>query len=557
MNSNEKTNVELLKELQELKSKYNLLKIKYDQDKTTQKALRESEERYRLLADVTIEGILIHKDGIALDLNQALAIMLGYNKEELINTNLIDFIHEEDQHIAYENIAKNYNLPYEVRVIKKNGELFIAELLGKTIYGNDNELRVVGIRDITEKKKSAELLRKSEERYRSILNASPDDITIADLDGKILMVSPAAVKLFGFNDENEGIGHHVIKFIHPDDHEIVKNNISLRYQGIVTGPIEYRGLRKDGQVFHIEVNSEFVRNNENNPVEMVIIARDITDRKIAEEERARMVIELQRSNEIIAENLYQKNQLIEELSHAKDNLEKINSEKDKFFTIIAHDLKSPFAGFLGLTKMMAEDVTIFDAKEVQEISKDMQTSASNLYSLLENLLEWARIQRDLTAFNPERCILLLIVKQIIDVQTEVAKAKEITFVNEINEVETVNADVQMLNTIFRNLISNAIKFTPRGGNIEIGTTSDERNFRDGVNIGTTIYVKDSGIGMSSEIIRKLFKIEEKVSRPGTENEPSTGLGLLLCKEFVEKHGGKIWVESEEGIGSTFYFTLPF
>jgi signal transduction histidine kinase len=153
-------------------------------------------------------------------------------------------------------------------------------------------------------------------------------------------------------------------------------------------------------------------------------------------------------------------------------------------------------------------------------------------------------------------MLSFIVKQILEVQSVVAKAKAIQFINNIPEEAMVTADVPMLNTLLRNLISNALKFTQRGGKIEIGIVNEPSEVLKLSGDCTVIYIKDNGIGMDEEIRTHLFKMDSKVSRPGTENEPSTGLGLLLCKEFVEKHGGKIWVESEVGKGSTFYFSLP-
>jgi len=232
------------------------------------------------------------------------------------------------------------------------------------------------------------------------------------------------------------------------------------------------------------------------------------------------------------------------------NLAEINATKDKFFSIIAHDLKSPFFGFLGLTKMMSENINDFNPTELQDISKSMQKSANDLYKLLENLLEWSKMQRGLTEFNPEVCFLSYIIKINIDILSQFARQKDIEIINYISENLTAKADVSMLNTIIRNLISNAIKFTPRGGKIVIGITDKPSD--DYI----IIHVRDTGIGMSKELIAKLFRIDEKVSRTGTEGESSTGLGLMLCKEFIEKHGCRIWVDSKVGIGSTFNFTLP-
>jgi signal transduction histidine kinase len=279
----------------------------------------------------------------------------------------------------------------------------------------------------------------------------------------------------------------------------------------------------------------------------------ILEKRIAEKEQAALLEQLIISNERIEENLFETNIIIEELSETKDSLEKTNAEKDKFFSIIAHDLKSPFSGFLGLTKIMAEELQDLTMAEMQNFSQSMMASANNLYKLLENLLEWSRMQRGVTEFNPEVCVLSKLIKQNVGIESEVAKLKDIELVSNIPENVSVFSDLPMLNTVIRNLMSNAIKFTPRGGRIELGTMNSSVGSQSA---DVCVYVKDNGLGMNPELLDKLFKIDKKSSRPGTEGEPSTGLGLLLCKEFVERQGGRIWVESEVGKGSTFYLTLP-
>ncbi len=237
-----------------------------------------------------------------------------------------------------------------------------------------------------------------------------------------------------------------------------------------------------------------------------------------------------------------------EIQKMNTELTELNASKDKFFSIISHDLRSPFNGFIGLTKIMADETSDFTLKELQEISKKMQISAGNLYTLLENLLEWARIQRNLTEFNPVVCDMYDVIKQNNELEYDTAQQKDIEIVLKISSSYKAKIDKKMIDTVLRNLITNAIKFTPRGGKIEIGKVKKSSD--------VCIFVKDNGIGMNTDTLEKLFKIDENVTRPGTEKEPSTGLGLLLCKEFVEKHGGKIWAESQEGKGSTFYFSLP-
>lgn len=237
------------------------------------------------------------------------------------------------------------------------------------------------------------------------------------------------------------------------------------------------------------------------------------------------------------------------LKRQKRELQELNAAKDKFFTIIAHDLRGPFNGFLGLTQIMAEEISTLTTDEIQRMAVDLNSSASKLFQLLKNLLNWSRIQQGLMPFNPEKLDLYTIINKSIGLHQDAAKMKGIGIVNSISEGQMVFADNNLFQTVIRNLLSNAIKFTNKGGNIILSAHSNDVGL-------IQISIKDSGIGISPEMIGKLFRIDSRTGRKGTEGELSTGLGLLLCKEFVEKHGGKIWVESEEGKGSNFYFTIP-
>jgi signal transduction histidine kinase len=179
----------------------------------------------------------------------------------------------------------------------------------------------------------------------------------------------------------------------------------------------------------------------------------------------------------------------------------------------------------------------------------MRKSATNLYSLLENLLEWSMMQRGVIAYNPVSIPLALKIKESIELIAGSVKKKEIEINYEIPDDLSAFADVRMVESLIRNLISNAVKFTPKKGKITVSANKTEGNF-------IKISVRDTGIGMKKELMSNLFRLDEQTGRKGTEGEPSTGLGLIICKDFVEKHGGKIWVESEEGKGSSFYFTMP-
>lgn len=237
-----------------------------------------------------------------------------------------------------------------------------------------------------------------------------------------------------------------------------------------------------------------------------------------------------------------------ELREQSIKLQKLNAEKDKFFSIIAHDLRSPFNGFLGLTELMAEGLNNLNMDELQRISRSLRTSANQLFRLLENLLDWSRMEQGLLPFNPEAVQLQKVVDECISGIQAPANKKRIEILRRIPDGLIVFADLNMLNTAIRNLVSNAVKFTPREGSIIISANPEVDN-------KVKISIKDTGIGMSRSLMDGLFQIEGKSTRKGTEQEPGTGLGLLLCKEFIEKHGGSLSIVSEVDQGSEFHFTL--
>jgi len=239
----------------------------------------------------------------------------------------------------------------------------------------------------------------------------------------------------------------------------------------------------------------------------------------------------------------------EEIELKNIQLQKANAEKDKFFSIIAHDLRSPFNAFLGFTEMMVDEILTMEPSEIKKTAISMRNSAVNFYSLLSNLLEWSRMQRGLTRFEPTRFLLLPHIEAGIDLITEFAERKKIKIIFNIPEETEVFADKYMLECIFRNLLNNAVKFTPRSGKITVSATTVSGS-------SVEISVKDTGIGMDPQLIENLYRLDVNTSRHGTEGEMSTGLGLNICKDFIEKHGGKLMIESEEGKGSTLKFSVP-
>ena len=238
----------------------------------------------------------------------------------------------------------------------------------------------------------------------------------------------------------------------------------------------------------------------------------------------------------------------QELKESETRLRELNGTKDKFFSIIAHDLKSPFNSIIGFSNLLVRQIEEKDYAAIERYAGIIQNSSLQAMDLLTNLLEWSRSQTGRIVFTPENIDLTALIRQSIEFVYSSSQQKSITICSEILVNRPVWADKAMINTILRNLISNALKFTKSGGEIVVsaGQMSNE----------VVLSVSDNGVGMDKESISKLFRIDQNHSTLGTENEKGTGLGLLLCKEFVEKHGGRIWVDSAPGNGSKFSISIP-
>ncbi len=252
-------------------------------------------------------------------------------------------------------------------------------------------------------------------------------------------------------------------------------------------------------------------------------------------------IEKLKSNKVLAE----KNRII---AKSESELRVLNASKNKFFSIIAHDLKNPLHTVLGYSYLLNKDYDHFTEKERRKFASDIHQSTNNIFRLLQNLLEWSRAQTGRLTFSPAVVEYQRVLDSSLSVLRSLAKQKTITIHTENDPELKIFADPLMLETVIRNLVNNAIKFTPDGGKIDISAKIEEHELR--------FSVKDTGIGISEEEAQNLFRIDSKVKRKGTNNEDGTGLGLIICQEFIQKHNGKIWVESTPGKGSEFIFVIP-
>ncbi len=246
------------------------------------------------------------------------------------------------------------------------------------------------------------------------------------------------------------------------------------------------------------------------------------------------------------------NQLLEDknkkIEQSESELRVLNAAKNKFFSIIAHDLKNPFHTVMGYSYLLSKDYDRFTEEERRQFAFDIHHSTNNIFRLLQNLLEWSRSQTGRLIYNPREIEFKRIIENSVSVLRSLADQKNIVVKFDYNEDMSLFADPQMIETVLRNLVNNAIKFTPEDGTIEITAHQIDDHI--------SICVKDSGMGISEEDARNLFRIDSTVKRKGTNNEDGSGLGLILCKEFVDKNNGTIWVNSSPGEGSSFFFTVP-
>lgn len=259
-------------------------------------------------------------------------------------------------------------------------------------------------------------------------------------------------------------------------------------------------------------------------------------------------IELKRQRDLNYQYIDQLKLANQMLSQAEKELLELNASKDKFFSIISHDLRNPLQGFLGLTDLVVAEFEDFTPEDLKTAVQEINNSAKRLNKLLENLLTWSRLQIGKIKFEPVEINLKILADEVIKMFQDTASNKNIKIINKVSPDSNIFSDRFSIETIMRNLVSNAIKYSYSNGEVIIG----ENN----VNGYLKIMVLDNGIGMTGDEISKILRIDSDFTRIGTNNETGTGLGLILCKDLAEKLGGKIDVSSEKGKGTTFSLILP-
>jgi len=364
------------------------------------------------------------------------------------------------------------------------------------------------------------------ELYRSILVNISSGVALIDENGKFLLYNREFLRLFGLseystirnvNDQKWSdwqVFDEKLAMLHVDDHPV-------RMAAITGTPVKNQliavRLPSGGDMIWMIVSAEPVF-NENNSIEKIICTyQDVTMLKRVQEA----------------------------LRESESNLRDLVATKNKFFNIIAHDLKNPFTSLMGSSEILSSYIDQLDLQKIENLAKIINEASKRGYGILQNLLDWSRSQTGMLKLCPEKINIKSLIEEHIN---EVPISKQILISSLIEQDAFVVTDKNVLNAILRNLIDNAIKFTHRNGKIYIDATHKDGKY--------LISVKDTGVGISAERIDAIFRPESLQTMPGTENEPGTGLGLKICREFVEKLNGEIWVESVENEGSTFIFSVP-
>ncbi|MEI6888190.1 MAG: PAS domain S-box protein, partial [Bacteroidota bacterium] len=497
--------------------------------KDAEREMLENNARFSsMIANISDVIGIMGADGIMTYKSPNIEKWFGWLPQDRVGTSGFSTVHPDDLDrvgkVFYSLLEKDDAVKtLEFRYQCKDGSYKPIELTAANLL-NDPFIHgvLLNYRDISKRKQIEEELQQISTRLLLATTAGGVGVWDYDIVNNILLWDDQMIALYGLDKKNfSGAYEAWLSGIHPDDLVRGDKELQMAISGKKDFNAEFRVLWPDGTVRYIRALAIVQRDDSGKALRMIGTNWDITNQKNTEQA----------------------------LLESKDVLQKINAEKDKFFSIIAHDLRSPFNVFLNFSQMLAEDLPTLQQEQIQRIAVSMQNSAINLFRLLENLLEWSLMQRGITRFEPETCILMTEISESMTSVIDPAKKKGIQIIYHVPEDLVVFADENMLRGIIRNLASNAVKFTPKFGTITIAA----KQLPDK---SVELSFKDTGIGMSREMIDDLFKLDVNTSRRGTEDEPSTGLGLIICKDFIEKHDGKFWVESEEGKGSVFYFTIP-
>ncbi|MCK9204034.1 MAG: PAS domain-containing sensor histidine kinase [Bacteroidales bacterium] len=533
--------------------------------KKEQKELEQNENRYKLLFESAHDSIFLMNGPIVFDCNSKALDTFGCLKEEIVGTSPWDFSPplqpdgSDSIQKAKEKIKAALNgnpQQFEWKQRKLNGTLFDSEVSLNTITIGDNAYLQALVRNISKRKKADDQLRKFSECMLSFSSDPSYNINLlTTLCGEImgavcslytrkrrdLMHSSGTWNIPDeFKTASYSKGYLCFDTFSNDNQDIYLVRDLQKTSYCQTDPIVSlnRIMTYAGKMVHagsgpIGVLSAFFHND---------YIPDAADRYLMFLIASVIGVEEERKSSQ------------DKMVRYTEELRELNNTKDKFFSIIAHDLKGPFNAIMGFSDILTTEWDNYSEEERQNFIRNIYSSARNTYRLLENLLEWASTQTGIIHFQPARIDLSLLANDVVIFLREQAEKKQIKVYTAVNFNTSVMADENMVRTVFRNVVSNAIKFTPEGGQVKIlahkiAATTDQPSMIE-------VCVEDTGVGIEPDLLTKLFRIDEKIGASGTAQEKGTGLGLILCRELIEKNHGMIYVESEPGKGSRFCFTLP-
>lgn len=502
-------------------------------DISDKKLAEKNLEIYRSVFESSQEGISVVTDGKILLANKSFADIFGYeNTDEIKGKEFLDLVSSGDVLKAAEQLQAIDNRNEKSSRVeflgkRRDNSSFYCDASIAAFITDDTVYAVILTRDVTERKRAQQAIRDSEEKYRNITENIDDFLFTLEKTGDRLrpMFYTASVEKITGYSQTEFMSDTKIflKIIHPDDfNEVVKKIKNLTRSRIqLSDELEFRIISKHGNIVWVRTKVNINRDREGKIQKVYGLVSDVSFRKKAEEE----------------------------LKKSTENLIKLNETKDKFLSIISHDLRTPFSSILGFTDLLISDEGLTEKEKKQYIGF-IQESSKSMLALVNSLLDWTRLQTGRIKFEPEIIKANEVIENSLNALSGTAFQKKINLISEIDNELLIFADKNLFGQVFNNLISNAIKFTNEGGKITISANpSTQVRFIE-------FSVKDSGIGIKEENLNDLFKIDAKFTTEGTAGEKGSGFGLSLVKEIIEKHGGTIRVESEFGKGSNFIFSVP-
>ena len=487
------------------------------------------------LLNLTPELIFIYDEikNKFLFINKSLENLLGYKLNDFNKSDNNDFlneiIHKDDKKEYLEKTVQRFKELKDDEYIENYFRL--KNLKGKYLWFHEYECifernskgqpsSKLGIMtDITSLKKTEKKLQILNEQFLNAQKIAKLGYWEYEPKTKKIEWTPELYKIYGYEPYSITPTKELILESLDEESNIIVKRVYENLQKKQENDFNIRIITKQNETYHIYVTLNASFKSDGTLKKIKGTAQDITQKKITEKK----------------------------IKDYAALLEKENKNKNKFISILAHDLKSPFAGMLGYSELLSEDFQYLSREDIHTYVLEMNSSLKNVYNLIENLLEWTKLHSENISFAPENVNLFEIISESAISLKNIYKDKNIQFSLDIPENAIVLGDEKMLNLVFNNLISNSYKFTEKGGSIVL-TVTEKGDFYD-------ISISDTGIGIPPENIKKLFKIEENFSTPGTNNEKGSGLGLILCKEFLKLHKSNLEVNSETGIGTTFNFTL--